>query len=141
MKKAYTYKLTVLYLANILIMFAISAICALLHLSDQLTMIVEVCGEFLFVYTLNRFWIKSQIFLKSNIPFRSQISVNTVSFILVLCYLIAIVDHGTFSEKFLLSIISALLFAITEEYLFRGIILGLNCQIKCNTKNLFLEVV
>lgn len=124
MKRSYTYKLAVLYLVNILIMYAISAICALCHFSDQLTMMVEVCGEFLFVYTLNRFWIKSQIFLKSNIPFRSQISVNTVSFILVLCYLIAIVDHGTFSEKFMLSIISALLFAITEEYLFRGIILG-----------------
>lgn len=124
MKRSYTYKLAVLYLVNILIMYAISAICAFCHFSDQLTMMVEVCGEFLFVYTLNRFWIKSQIFLKSNIPFRSQISVNTVSFILVLCYLIAIVDHGTFSEKFLLSIISALLFAITEEYLFRGIILG-----------------
>lgn len=126
-KRQPVYQVLVPWVAIVLAMVVLSYVFQWLHASDISESIIEEVVVFALVYFLNRYWLKIEIYMKSDLSLRRQIKVNTFPLIWIILLLLALVfdfPKGKSLGEIVSIIVVALLVGIFEEYLFRGILLN-----------------
>jgi len=111
------------YILDVFIILVISIACAFLGISETNTLFTQALCSLLFIYLANRYWIKAHVYFKPNISLMSQIKVNVISIMYICLFLSILIKDLTFSFKTFFFILLAGLYAVGEEYLFRGVIL------------------
>ena len=116
-----------LILTWVLVIAAMNGVGYLLKKASWAAMLISFLEEIIvlaIVCLANRFWLGVPIRLKSELPFGQQVKINggPVFFMAVNGFLLVTAKHFTGHSALL--VLLALLIAIFEETLFRGILLG-----------------
>lgn len=126
-KRQPVYQVLVPWIAILVAMFVISDVAKWGQLSREWTAVIEEIIGFSLVFGLNRYWLKISISLKSDLSMWMQLKTNAFPVIwmgfLLIGLAVGFPRHKSGGEIAMLVLI-ALLVAIFEEYLFRGVLLN-----------------
>lgn len=126
-KRQPVYQVLVPWIAILITMFVISDVAKRGRLPREWTTVIGEVVVFSLVFGLNRYWLKIKISLKSDLSMWMQVKTNAFPVIwmgLLLQGLIVGFPRGKSGSEIAMLILIALLVAIFEEYLFRGVLLN-----------------
>lgn len=120
------FELVVLVLG---IMFGTVFMGHLLDLSLTGRLVLQDGGLLVALLALNRWWFRVPVYLRATVPWRAQLKINTLPLIwmafLALALWATLVTGGQLALGLGPTLFIALLVGCCEEYLFRGLVLGL----------------
>ncbi|WP_203642070.1 CPBP family intramembrane glutamic endopeptidase [Levilactobacillus andaensis] len=125
-KQQPVYYLVVAWIVVLAVMNGVGTLFERLRFSITVSALLEEVTVLLVVWLLNHYWLKVRIQLRTDLSFGAQLRVNAFSLFLVvflLAFLEAQLAHGKSVKHVLVMAVVALLVAIFEESLFRGVLL------------------